>query len=77
MTFRKVAPTLLTKTISQYICKAQSVMWKMVAYYFVLDTARVNASTMLSLKSNTNPRNINSFEIGFDLAMSLVLPQEV
>ena len=47
----------------------------MVAFYFVLDTARVNASTMLSLKTNTNPRNVNSFEIGFDLAMSLVLPQ--
>ena len=47
----------------------------MVAFYFVLDTARVSVSTMLSLKTNTNPRNVNSFEIGFDLAMSLVLPQ--
>ena len=51
--------------------KAKSVKWKMVAFYFVLDTA----STMLSLETNTNPRNVNSFEIGFDLAMSLVLPQ--
>ena len=47
----------------------------MVAFYFVMDTAGVNASTMLSLKTNTNPRNVNSFEIGFELAMSLVLPQ--
>ena len=39
------------------------------------NAARVNVSTMLSLKTDTNPRNVNYFEIGFDLAMSLVLPQ--
>ena len=73
--FSKGGTDIVEQKISQYTCKAKSVKWKMVAFYFVLDIAIVNASTMRSLKTNTNPRNINSFEIGFDLAMSLVLPQ--
>ena len=47
----------------------------MVAFYFILDTSRVNAQTMLALNEKKDPRKINSFEIGFDLVMSLVCPE--
>ena len=42
----------------------------MVAFYFILDTSRVNAQTILALKEKKNPRKINLFEIGFELVMS-------
>ena len=61
--------------ISYYTAKAKSSKWKMVAFYFILDTTRVNAQTILALKENKNPRKINSFEIGFDIVMSLVRPE--
>ena len=47
----------------------------MAAFYFILDTARVNAQTMLCLKERKNVRKTKSFDIGFDLAMSLVVPE--
>ena len=47
----------------------------MVAFYFMLDTARVNSQTILALKEKKDARNTNSFEIGFGLVMSLVRPE--
>ena len=47
----------------------------MAAFYFILDTARVNAQTMLCLKERKDVRKTKSFDIGFDLAMSLVVPE--
>ena len=43
--------------------------------YFILETTRVNAQTMLALHEKKDPRKTNSFEIGFDLVMSLVRPE--
>ena len=60
---------------SFYTCKAKSRIWKMDAFYFILDTARVNAQTMLCLKERKDVRKTKSFDIGFDLAMSLVVPE--
>ena len=56
-------------------CKAKSRKWKMAALYFILDTARANAQTMLCLKERNDVRKTKSFDIGFDLAMSLVVPE--
>ena len=33
-----------------YMCEAMSRKWKTAAFYFILDTARVNTQTMLCLK---------------------------
>ena len=57
------------------MCKAKSRKWKTAAFYFILDTARVNAQTMLSTKERKDVRKTKSFDIGFDLAMSLVVPE--
>ena len=47
----------------------------MAAFYFILVTARVNAQTMLCLKERKDVRKTKSFDIGFDLVMSLVVPE--
>ena len=47
----------------------------MAAFYFIQETARVNAQTMLGLKERKDVRKTKSFDIGFDLAMSLVGPE--
>ena len=66
---------IVDQKISYYTTKAKSSKWNMVAFYFILDTTMVNALTILALKEKKNPRNIDSFEIGFELVMSLVRPQ--
>ena len=44
-------------------------------YYLILDTASVNAQTMLCLKERNDARKSKSFGIGFALAMFLVVPE--
>ena len=55
-----------------YTAKAKSSKWKMVAYYFILDTNRVNVQTM---KEKKNPRDTDLFVTGFVLVLSLVCPE--
>ena len=42
---------------------------------FILDTARANIQIMLCLKERKDVRKTKSFDIGFDLALSLVVPE--
>ena len=42
---------------------------------YILDTARVNSGTIYALKKGSDPRKLNSFQFGLDIAISLVIPQ--
>ena len=46
----------------------------MVAFYYILDSARVNSTTLLALKNKQDPHKLNSFDTGFELATALVRP---
>ena len=46
----------------------------MNAFSYVLDTCRVNASTIYAMNNDLQSRNIKSVDFGFELAMSLVRP---
>ena len=46
----------------------------MIALYYILDTIRINATTLLALTEKKDPRKMNSFNVGWELAMSLVVP---
>ena len=46
----------------------------MNAFSYVLDTCRVNASTIYAMNNDLQPRNIKSVDFGFELAMSLIRP---
>ena len=47
----------------------------MVAFAYLLDTIRVNASTVLAVNKNVDPKKKESFDLGFELAKSSVMPQ--
>ena len=46
----------------------------MVALYYILDTVRINATTDLAFTEKKYPKKMDSFDVGWDLAMSLVIP---
>ena len=46
----------------------------MAAFSYILDTARVNASTILAMNRNQDPKQVKSFHFGFDLAEQLLKP---
>ena len=73
--FSKGGTDIVDQKNSFYTCKAKSRIWKMAAVYFILDTARVIAQTMICLKERKDVRKTKSYDIGFDLAMSLVVPE--
>ena len=72
--FTKGGTDVVDQRIGYYTTKAKSHRWSITAFYYMLDTARVNAQTIYSLKKKKDPRKSNSFDIGFELVMSLVLP---
>ena len=46
----------------------------MTAFAYVLDTCRVNASTVIALNRSIEPRNTNSFDFGISSILQLVRP---
>ena len=73
-TFPKAEQTLLIKKMGFYSCKSKSKRWTMNAFSYILDTCRVNASTIYAMNNDLHPRNIKSVDFGFELAMSLISP---
>ena len=65
---------IVDQKIGSYTCKAKSPKWKMVALYYILDTIRINATTVQALTEKKDPKKMNSFDVGWELAMSLVVP---
>ena len=58
----------------KYSTKAKSNKWTMVGFYYLLDTARINAQTIWSLNNNIDPRKSDSYEFGMRVARSLIIP---
>ena len=57
--FTKGGTDIVDQKMSSLSCKAK---WKMVAFYYILDSARVNSTTLLALKNKQDPRKLNSFD---------------
>ena len=47
----------------------------MVVFSCLLDTIRVNSSTVLALNKQISPKKVDAFEHGYVLAKQLVMPQ--
>ena len=58
-----------------YSCHTKSRRWTMAAFSYVLDTCRVNASTVFALNKDQDPQKQKSFNFVLDLAAQLILPQ--
>ena len=57
-----------------YSSKAKSRCWITTAFACVLDTCRVNASTVIALNQSIEPCNTNSFDFEITLVLQLVQP---
>ena len=58
--------------MSFYFCEPKSRKWTIVAFSYLLNTCRVNASTIMAL--NTSDKQLKSFNFGLDLVLALVRP---
>ena len=72
--FSKGETDIIDQRMGFYSCKLKSKRWIMNAFSYVLDTCRVNASTIYAMNNDLQPRNIKSIDFGFELAMSLIRP---
>jgi len=69
--FTKGGTDIVDQRIGYYTAKAKSRRWTMTSFAYVLDTCRVNASTILALNNAKDPRMQASFDFGMDLVMAL------
>ena len=65
---------IIDQPMNFYSSKAKSRRWIMTAFAYVLDTCRVNASTVIALNQSIKPRNTNSFDFEITLVLQLVHP---
>ena len=61
----------------KYSAKAKSNKWTMVGFYYLIDTARINAQTVWSFNNGVDPRKSSSYEFGMRVAKSLITPMIV
>ena len=71
--FTKVGTDIIDQKMGAYTTKSKSLKWSRVAFSYLLDTIRVNSSTLIELNKNHDPKLANSFNLGFELATQLVM----
>ena len=72
--FTKGGTDIVDQRMGTYSVSTKSWRWVSTAFSYVLDTSRINAGTIYSLNTGKNPRAINSFNFGLELAMAMVKP---
>ena len=72
--FTKGGTDIVDQKRGTYTMKPKLRRWLMVAFSYLLDTVRVNASTVWSLLNDKEPSNMNSFGFGYTLTEQLDMP---
>ena len=72
--FTKGGTDIIYQKMGTYTTKSKSRKWSRVAFSFLLDTIRVNSSTLIELNENHDPKLENNFNFGYELATELVTP---
>ena len=57
-----------------YTTRAKTLRWSTLGFYYMLDTIRVNSKSLWCIKHGKDPKKANIFDVGLDLAHSLVMP---
>ena len=57
-----------------YTVRSQSHRWDLVAFYYILDTIRVNSETLVCIKKRLDVKKENNFDLAFELAKSFTYP---
>ena len=73
--FTKDGTDIVDQKMGSYIVKPKCRRWVMVEFSYLLDTIRVNSSTVLALNKKVDPKKVVSFDNGYLLAKQLVMPQ--
>ena len=71
--FTKGGTDIVDQRMGFYTWKFKSQKWSMVAFSYIVGMARVNSTTLFSLKRNKDPLKQNSFEFGVDIVCSLFI----
>ena len=72
--FTKGGTDVVDQKMGFYTCKFTSRKWSMVAFSYIVDTGRVNSSTLFAVNGNEDHLKHNSFEFGTDIVCGLVGP---
>ena len=71
--FTKDVPDTVDQINDFYIKRAKTHKWTVLAFYYMLDTIRINAKTLWLLKQDKEPTKVNTFDVSFELANALVM----
>ena len=72
--FTKGGTDIIDQKMGTYTTKSKSQKWSRVAFSYLLDTIRVNSSTLFELNKNHDPKLANSFNFSYEFATQLVMP---
>ena len=72
--FTKGGTDVIDQKMGTYTTKSKSRKWSRVAFFYLLDTIRVNSSTLIELNKNHDQKLANSFNFAYELATQLVKP---
>ena len=72
--FTKGGTDIVDQKMGSYTTKAKSRKWTKVAFSYLLDPIRVNASTVYAMVNKKDPKKVISFDFGCELADALVRP---
>ena len=61
--------------IGSYTTNTKSPRWTKKVLSYMLDVSRVNSQSIHSLNHQLQPRKVDSFDYGWELAMELVMPE--
>ena len=70
--FTKGGTDVCDQRMASYSIKTKRRKWTLVAFSYILNVTRINTTTVYAMKQGQHPKE--SFEFGWDLAESLVLP---
>ena len=57
---------IVDQRMDTYTTKSKSRKWTRVTLAYILDTIRVNSSTVVTLISNNNPKSSDSFKFEYE-----------
>ena len=72
--FTKGGTDIIDQVNDFHTCRTQTYRWDLVVLFYILDTIKTNSKTVWCLKNNKDISICKSFQIGWDLANSLVQP---
>jgi len=72
--FTKGGTDIIDQKMGSYTTKSKGRRWTVAAFSYLLDSTRVNATTLYALANNLNPKKLDSFSIGTKIADHLIGP---